>query len=139
MYRVSGDFGMIEVKHTGEDLKGKTRRQTVHPFIHPGVIAILLVGLRFRVRIFQAFTVVDTHFRVDAGVFRLFQARQNREAGQRFQRTRGAWRMGQLTVVKQFFVNFDLFGDPQAIRDFDNIDTVKERLIVFVITESDPF
>jgi hypothetical protein len=45
---------------------------------------------------------------------------------------------GQLTVVKQFFVNFDLFGDPQAIRHFDDIDTVKERLIVFVITERDP-
>ena len=46
--------------------------------------------------------------------------------------------MGQLTVIQQFFINTDLFRDAQAIRHFDDIDTVKERLVVFVITEGYP-
>ena len=47
--------------------------------------------------------------------------------------------MGQLTVVKQFFVNFDLFRDTQAIRHLDDVHAVKESLIVFVVTEGHPF
>ena len=46
--------------------------------------------------------------------------------------------MGQLTVIKQFFVNLDLFGDPQAVRHFDDINAVKERLVIFVVAESHP-
>ena len=42
-------------------------------------------------------------------------------------------------MVEQFFVNLDLLGDPQAIRHFDDVHTVKERLIVFVVTEGHPF
>ena len=61
---------------------------------------------------------------------------------ERFQCARCARRMGQLTVVKQFFVNFDLFRDTQAIRHFDDVNTVKERLIVLLlrnVTHSDSF
>ncbi len=47
--------------------------------------------------------------------------------------------MGQLTVVEQFFINADLFGDTQAIRHLDDIDAVEEGLIVLVITEGHPF
>ena len=130
---------MVEVKDAGEDLKREARGQTVHPFINPGVVAILLIRLRFRIGILQALTVIDAHFRVDAGVFRLFQARQDGEARQRFQRARRARRMHQLTVVKQFLVNFDLFGDPQAVRHLDDVHAVKEGLVVFVVTEGHPF
>ena len=138
MNRVGRHFRMVEVKDAGEDLKRETRGQTVHPLVDASVITVLLIGLRFRVGVLQAFTIIDAHFRVDAGVFRLFQTRQNGEARQRFQRSRCARGVHQLTVVKQFLVNFDLFRDPQAIRHFDNVNTVEERLIVFVITEGDP-
>ncbi|VGP16007.1 hypothetical protein SB00610_01193 [Klebsiella quasipneumoniae subsp. similipneumoniae] len=47
--------------------------------------------------------------------------------------------MSQLAAVEQFFIDTDLFGDPQAIRHFDDIDAVEEGLIVFVITEGHPF
>ena len=47
--------------------------------------------------------------------------------------------MGQLTVVEQFFIDADLFGDTQAIRHLDDIDAVEEGLIVLVITEGHPF
>ena len=47
--------------------------------------------------------------------------------------------MHQLTVVEQFLVNLDLFGDPQAIRHLDDVHAVKESLIVFIITEGHPF
>ena len=139
MHRVGGHFGMVEVKHAREDFKGEARRQAVHAFVHACVVTILLVRLGFRIGIFQAFAIVDAHFRVDARVFRLFQARQNRKARQRFQGARGAWRMGQLTVVEQFFIDADLFGDTQAIRHLDDIDAVEEGLIVLVITEGHPF
>ncbi len=138
MYRVSGHFSVVKVEHAGEDFERKARGKTVHPFVDTGVVTILLVGFRFRIGIFQAFTVIDAHFRVDARVFWLFQARQDREARQRFKGPRGAWGMNQLTVVQQFFVNLDLFGDPQAVRHFDDVNTVKEGLVVFVVTESDP-
>ena len=130
---------MVKVKYAREDLKRETRGQTVHSLINPGVITILLIGFRFWIGIFQAFAIVNAHLRVNARVLRFFQARKNGKARERFQRARCARRMGQLTVVKQFFVNFDLFRDPQAIRHFDDVNTVKERLIVFVITERYPF
>ena len=139
MHRVSGHLDVVEVKYPRQDLKGKAGGEPVHPFINPGVIAILLIGLRFRVGIFQTFAVIDPHLRVDARVFRLFQARQNRKARQGFQGARGAGRMGQLTVVEQFFIDADLFGDTQAIRHLDDIDAVEEGLIVLVITEGHPF
>ena len=139
MHRVRRDFGMIKVKDTREDLKRETRRQTVHSLINPGVIPILLIGFRFWIGIFQTFAIVNTHLRVNARVLRFFQARKNGEARERFQRAWRARRMGQLTVVKQFLVDFDFFGDPQAIRHFDNVNTVKERLIVFVVAERYPF
>ncbi len=62
VYRVSRHFGVIKVEHAGEDFKRKARGKTVHPFINTGVVTILLVGFRFRVGIFQAFTVIDAHF-----------------------------------------------------------------------------
>ena len=139
MNRVGRHFRMVEVKDAGEDLKRETRGQTVHPLINPGIVAVFLIRLRFRVGIFQAFTVIDAHFRIDAGVFRLFQTRKDGEARQRFQRAGRAGSVHQLAVVKQFLVNFDLFGDPQAIRHLDDVHAVKEGLIVFVITEGHPF
>ena len=47
--------------------------------------------------------------------------------------------MGQLAVVKQFFIDTDLFRDTQAIRHLDDVHAVEEGLIVFVITEGHPF
>ncbi len=43
MDRVCRHFSnMIQVEHAGEDLKLKTRRQTVHPFIDTGELTIFL-------------------------------------------------------------------------------------------------
>jgi hypothetical protein len=49
--------------------------------------------------------------------------------------------MHQLTVVKQFLVNFDLF-DPQAVRHLDDVHAVKEAslfLLLRKVTHSDSF
>ncbi|VTM86702.1 Uncharacterised protein [Raoultella ornithinolytica] len=139
MDRVRGDLGVVKVKHARQYFEGEAGGQTVHPFVDAGVIAVLLIGFRFRVGVFQAFTVVHAHFGVNARVFRLFQPRQYGEARQRLQGPRGARRVGQLTVVKQFFVDTHLFGDTQAIRHLDDIHAVEESLVVFVITEGHPF
>ena len=47
--------------------------------------------------------------------------------------------MSQFTVIKQFLVDFDLFGNAQAIRHLHDVNTIEEGFVVFVITESDPF
>ena len=47
--------------------------------------------------------------------------------------------MGQFAVIKQFFIDADLFRDTQAIRHLDDIYAVEEGLIVFVIPEGHPF
>ncbi|MNL50675.1 hypothetical protein D3C87_1737090 [compost metagenome] len=62
MHRVGRHFSVIEVEHAGEDFKCEPRGQSVHPFVDTGVVAILLIGLRFRIGVFQAFTVIDAHF-----------------------------------------------------------------------------
>ncbi|MNE13709.1 hypothetical protein D3C80_1065540 [compost metagenome] len=62
MHWVGRDFSVIEVEHAGEDFKRKTRGQSVHPFVDTCVVAIFLVGLRFRIGVFQTFTVIDAHF-----------------------------------------------------------------------------
>ena len=139
MHRVRGDFGVIKVKYPRQNFEREAGRQAVHPFINAGIIAILLIGFRFRVGIFQAFTVIDAHFRVDARVFRLFQARQNREARQRFQGSRRAGRVSQFAIIEQFFIDADLFRDAQAIRHLDDVNAVEEGLIVLVIAEGNPF
>ncbi len=55
MDRVCRHFYMIEVEHAGEDLKRKTRRQTVHPFIDTGVVTIFLIRLGFGIGVFSDF------------------------------------------------------------------------------------
>lgn len=47
MYRVGGHLRVVEVKDAGEDLKRETRRQAVHPFVDPGVIAVFWYDLAF--------------------------------------------------------------------------------------------
>lgn len=44
-----------------------------------------------------------------------------------------------MQLIKQFLVDFDLFGNAQAIRHLHDVNTIKEGFVVFVITESDPF
>ena len=139
VHRVRRHFVVIEVKHARQDFKREAGREAVHALVNAGVVVILLPGFRFRVGILQAFAVIDAHFRIDAGVFRLFQARQDRESGQGFQRAGRAGRGSQFAVVKQFLVDFDLFGNAQAVRHLDDVDAVKKRLIVFVVAEGHPF
>ena len=66
VHRVGRHFGMVKVEDARQDLKGKTGRQTVHPFIHASVVMILLPRFGFRIGIFQAFAVINPHFGVDA-------------------------------------------------------------------------
>ncbi|SWC21908.1 Uncharacterised protein [Klebsiella pneumoniae] len=61
MDRVCRHFYMIEVEHAGEDLKRKTRRQTVHPFIDTGVVTIFLIRLGFGIGVFQTFAIINPH------------------------------------------------------------------------------
>lgn len=56
-----------------------------------------------------------------------------------FPACQGAGGVSQFTVIKQFLVDFDLFGNAQAIRYLHDVNTVEEGFVVFVITESDPF
>lgn len=56
-----------------------------------------------------------------------------------FPACRGRRGVSQFTVIKQFLVDFDLFGNAQAIRHLHDVNTVEEGFVVFVITESDPF
>ncbi len=51
----------------------------------------------------------------------------------------GAGGVSQFTVIKQFLVDFDLFGNAQAIRHLHDVNTVEEGFVVFVITEGYPF
>ncbi len=62
MHRVGGDLGMVKVKYPRQDFEREAGRQAVHPFINAGIIAILLIGFRFWVGVFQAFAVIDAHF-----------------------------------------------------------------------------
>jgi hypothetical protein len=52
-----------------------------------------------------------------------FQARQNREARQRFQSARGAWRMSQLAAVEQFFIGLIACGSPKRSVSMKNCST----------------
>ncbi|MNT38897.1 hypothetical protein D3C72_1751070 [compost metagenome] len=72
--RVRGDLCVIKVEHPRQNFKREAGGQAVHAFIDPGVVAVFLVRLGFRIGILQAFAVVDAHLRVDAGVFRFFHA-----------------------------------------------------------------
>ena len=94
MHRVGGDFGGVEVKYLGQNLEGKAGREAVHAFVDACGIAVFLDRLGLGVGVFQVLAVIDAHFGVDAGVFRLLEARQGSELGQHFQRIRRAVGVG---------------------------------------------
>ncbi|MNF56193.1 hypothetical protein D3C84_376750 [compost metagenome] len=47
--------------------------------------------------------------------------------------------MGQRAAHQQLVVDLDLVGDPQAVGDLDDVDTVDEGFVVLVVTEAVPF
>ena len=77
MYGVGGHLGVIEVEHLRKYLERKAGREPVHTLVDTGVVAILLNGLGFGVRVLEVFAVVDTHLGEDAGVLRLFDTREH--------------------------------------------------------------
>lgn len=137
--RVGGDFMGIEVEDLGQDLERKTRRQAIHPFVHPGVVAVLLDRLGLWIGVLEVLAVVHPHFRIDVGVFRLLEARQYGELGKHFQRVGRAMGLGQRAVEQQLVVDLHLIGNPQAVRHLDDVDPIDEGLVVLVVAEGVPF
>ena len=91
MHGIGRHFGAVEVKDLGEYLERKPGGNTTHAFVHPCVVAVLLVALGTRVGVFEAFTVVDLHFAVQAGVFWLFEACEDGELAHHLERSGGAF------------------------------------------------
>ena len=138
MYRVRRHFGGVEVEDLGQDFEGEAGREPVHAFHHASGVTVLLDGFGFRVGILDVLAVINPHLGEDAGVFRLLDAREHRELGQHVQ---GVWRAGsafERTVAEQFLVDLDFFRHPHTIGHLDDIDPVKERLVVLVVAEGLP-
>ena len=74
VYRVGRHFRVVEVEDAGEDLEREAGRQAIHPFVHAGVVAILLIAFRLGIRVFEALAIIDPHLGVEARVFRLLEA-----------------------------------------------------------------
>ncbi|MNN10819.1 hypothetical protein D3C81_1237540 [compost metagenome] len=129
----------VEVEDFRQDLESKPGRQAIHPFIDTRRIAVFLNRLGLGVGVLEVFAVIHAHFRIDIRVFRLFQAGEHGELGKHFQGVRCAVGLGQRTVEQQLVVDLDLIADPQAVRHFDDVDPVNERLVVLVVAKAVPF
>ena len=139
MHGIGGHFGIVKVEHFRQDLEGKARRQPVHALVHARVIDVFVHGLGFRVRVLEVFAIVDEHLREDAGVFRVFQARQDGELRHHAQGAGRARGFHQRGIGHQLVVDLDFIGHAQAVRHLDYIDTVKKGLVVAVVLERLPF
>nr|GEU28494.1 hypothetical protein [Tanacetum cinerariifolium] len=139
VHRIGGHLGVVEVKDLGQDLEGEARGQPVHAFVHARIVDIFVHRLGLGVGVLEVFAVVHQHLAEDAGVFRVFQARQDGELRHHAQGARRAWRGCQRRVGQQLVVNLDLVVDAQAVRHLDDVDPVQERFVVAVVTEGFPF
>ena len=89
----------------GQNLECEARRDAVHAFVDAGGILVFLNTAGLRIGLFQAFTVIDPHFRKQRRVLMLAQAGHHREARERLQGCRSTGRGREFGSLNELLID----------------------------------